>query len=283
MSIDTHEASSPIGSTHSQFVGSIPDMYDTHLGPLLFEFTATDMAGRLSEMMPNGGKGLEIAAGTGISTERFWRSLAPGSEILATDLNDAMLDYARTKRGALPGVSWRQADAMDLPFEDTSFDAVVCQFGIMFFPDKQKGLAEMARVLKPGGKLLFNVWDTLAVNRCAGIALETIGGFFENDPPDFLSVPFGYADIDLIKALIAEVGLSDVRHDLVTDIIERPDTSSPARGFVEGNPGILQIKQNPDIDPEMVILALAQAYETEFGASPTRIPLQAIVFSAVKS
>ncbi len=268
--------------THSQFVGSIPEIYDTHLGPLLFEFAAADLAKRVAKAVPYDGKVLEVACGTGISTEHLWRALPPESEIVATDLNEAMLDFARQRRGNLSNVSYRQADALDLPFADASFDVVVCQFGLMFFPDKAKGIAEMTRVLKPGGLLTFNVWDSLSHNKVAQIALKTIAGFFETDPPDFLSVPFGYHDTDVIRDLLRDAGYGDPAASVVSATVHQPNALGPARGFVEGNPGILQIRERASADPEDIVAVLAQVYDATFGPAPLRIPLQEIVFAAVK-
>jgi len=268
--------------TNSQFVGSIPEIYDTHLGPLLFEFAAADLAKRVAKAVPHGGKVLEVACGTGISTEHLWLALPPGIEIIATDLNEAMLDFARQRRGNLSNVTYRQADALELPFADASFDVVVCQFGLMFFPDKAQGIAEMTRVLRPGGLLTFNVWDSLDQNKVAQIALETIAAFFKTDPPDFLSVPFGYHDTDVIRNLLLDAGYSATSASVVSATVDRPDALCPARGFVEGNPGILQIRERANADPEEITAALARAYDAAFGPAPLRIPLQEIVFSAVK-
>ncbi len=268
--------------THSRFVGSIPEIYDTHLGPLLFEFAAADLAKRVAKAAPHGGKVLEVACGTGISTEHLWRALPPGSEIVATDLNEAMLDFARQRRGGLSNVTYRQADALELPFPDASFDVVVCQFGLMFFPDKTQSIAEMTRVLRPGGLITFNIWDSLDQNKVAQIALETIAEFFETDPPDFLSVPFGYHDTDVIRDLLLDAGYGSTSASVVSTTVDRPDALCSARGFVEGNPGILQIRERASADPEEIIAALAQAYDAAFGPAPLRFPLQEIVFSAVK-
>jgi SAM-dependent methyltransferase len=193
-----------------------------------------------------------------------------------------MLVYAEEKRGTLAGVSFRQADAQSLPFDNASFDTVVCQFGIMFFPDKAKAFAEFARVLRPGGTLVFTVWDSLEQNRVADISQKTIASFFEKDPPDFLTVPFGFHKIEPNRKLIDGAGLSVTRIQTVSTVIERPDSTSIARGFVEGNPGILQIRQRGVADPEDIIQAVARAILDEYGPEPVRIPLHEITFEALK-
>ncbi len=145
----------------ARFVGSIPETYDRVLGRFLFDFYARDLAARLQA--PAGGRVLEIACGTGISTEFAREVLDPGISIIATDLNPPMLEHAETNRGHLAGVD-SQADAQVLPFGDGEFDALFCQFGVMFLPDKPLGFGEFFCVLKPGGTLAFNVWDSLERN-----------------------------------------------------------------------------------------------------------------------
>jgi len=267
-------------SGHAQFVGSIPQNYDEHLGPLLFEFSAADLAERVSNAAPGARRVLEVACGTGISTAALARTLGPDADIVATDLNNAMLEYATQKRGDLPGVTFRQADAQSLPFDDDSFDAVVCQFGVMFFPDKATAFSEFGRVLRPGGLLAFNVWDSLQTNRVAGIAQDTIASFFDTDPPDFLTVPFGFYEFDPIRDLIRNAGLKALGVHTVSATVQRPDAVSVARGFVEGNPGIIQIQERASADPEDIVQAVAAATENVYGPAPLQIPLREFVFLA---
>ncbi len=267
---------------HSQFTGSIPEIYDTCLGPLLFEFSAKDLAARIKDHIPPHGKILEVACGTGIATHHFRKTSPETAVILATDLNGAMIEHARKKQGHLQGVTFEIADALSLPFEDREFDLVLCQFGLMFFPDKLKAVNEMSRVLKPGGLLAFNVWDSFEQNRCVAIAHETISGFFDDEPPKFLKTPFGFYDIDPIKILLEQAGLTNIEFDTVSETIEGLEPDSIAKGLVEGNPGILEINERANATANEVTKAVAQAIEAEFGPSPLKIPLQAIVFKAVK-
>src|SRR5262245_54795147 len=167
---------SPSPTPHAAFVGSIPANYDRYLGPLLFHGYADDLAARLP--VSPGMRVLEVACGTGILTERLVRRLGGRGTVVATDLNEAMIAHAQRRIPACPGLEWRQADGMRLPFPDGSFDAVVCQFGLMFFPDKSTGVREAYRVLRPGGTYLFNVWDRIERNVVTRIAHETIATFF---------------------------------------------------------------------------------------------------------
>jgi SAM-dependent methyltransferase len=174
------------------FAGSIPALYDTYLVPLIFEPYAADLAKRLSSRPLS--RVLEVAAGTGVVTRAMVSALPETVSIVATDLNQAMLDRAAAVGTKRP-VEWRQADAMQLPFPDGAFDAVLCQFGVMFFPEKSKAFAEARRVLRPGGVYLFNVWDRIEENEFADTVTSALQTLFPSDPPRFMvRTPHGYHD-----------------------------------------------------------------------------------------
>src|SRR5262245_8082090 len=159
-----------MAGSDTKFTGSIPEKYDTYLVPFLFEHYAAHLAGKLA--LSPGSRVLEVACGTGVLTRHLLQALPPKGTLVATDLNGAMLDLARTKVNPDPRLEWKVADAMKLPFGDATFDVVACQFGVKFFPDKVAALQEMKRVLKPGGTLVFNVWDSLETNLSAKIVHE---------------------------------------------------------------------------------------------------------------
>ncbi len=269
-------------STHASFTGSIPENYDKYLGPLLFEFSAADMARRLHDKLGRPAKVLEVACGTGISTRHLANTLPAGTEICATDLNEAMLGHAAKVNGELPGVTYSQADALDLPFENASFDAVVCQFGIMFFPDKAKGMREMTRVLRPGGVLGLNVWDSFQENLSVAIVDRVIKQFFETNPPRFLEVPFGYYDVEEGRKLFRDAGYDfvDVAH--VSETIDVADHALTARGFITGNPTITEVGQHATVSAEEIIAAATDALVREFGPAPAKMRFQEIVYLAKK-
>jgi SAM-dependent methyltransferase len=170
--------------TDKIFAGSIPENYDLYMVPLIFEAFAADLARRAASPSPSAV--LETAAGTGVVTRALAPKLAPGASYVATDLNQPMLDYAASRQGPDSRVVWRQADALALPFEDATFDVVCCQFGAMFFPDRSVAYREAKRVLKPGGHLLFNVWDRIEENVFADDVTNALARMFPNDPPRFL-------------------------------------------------------------------------------------------------
>ncbi len=183
--------------TDKTFAGSIPKFYEEHLVPLIFEPYAGELASRLAsrKLTRKLTRVLEVAAGTGVVTRHLASALPKDVSIVATDLNQPMLDMA-AEMGISRPVEWRAADAMQLPFEDGEFDAVVCQFGVMFFPDKAKAFAEARRVLRPTGVLLFNVWDRIEENEFADTVTTALESLFPKDPPRFLArTPHGYHDV----------------------------------------------------------------------------------------
>ena len=226
-------------SINTSFTGSIPENYDTYLGPVLFEFTGADIARRVNKALAGRADVLEVACGTGITTRHLSKALPVGSTITATDLNDAMIDHARRVNPDLPGVTYSQDDALDLPFDDSSFDAVVCPFGIMFFPDRSLGMSEMTRVLKPGGVMALNVWDSFDQNPAIRVADRVIKERFESDPPRFLEIPFSMHEVDEGRRLFHEAGYVDVDVARVSEGIEISEFALPARGLVTGNPTMI--------------------------------------------
>jgi SAM-dependent methyltransferase len=217
------------------FNGSIPELYDTYLVPLIFEPYAYDLAQRLVGRPMT--RVLEVAAGTGVATRALAATLPDRVEIMATDLNQPMLDQAAAAGTARP-VQWRQADAMNLPFEEGTFDAVVCQFGVMFFPDRPRAFAEARRVLRAGGVFLFNVWDRIEDNEFADVATKALAELFPADPPRFLArTPHGYHDCELITQDLARAGFA-VAPEIVT-IAARSRAESaliPAIAYCQGTP-----------------------------------------------
>jgi SAM-dependent methyltransferase len=217
------------------FLGSIPAIYESHMVPLIFEPYAADLAARLRLRAPAGV--LEIAAGTGVVTRALASALPADVEIIATDLNPAMLQEA-ARRGTSRPVRWQQADAMQLPLPDASVDAVVCQFGAMFLPDKGKAFAETRRVLKPGGVFLFNVWDRIEDNEIADVVTQALATMFPHDPPRFMArTPHGYHDVDAIRRDLAAGGFTaPPRIDSIDHRSRAPSARDAAIAYCQGTP-----------------------------------------------
>ena len=264
--------------TDTNFDGSIPDAYDRHLGPVIFAPYAEDLARRIAAARLTAPV-LEIACGTGILTRRLLAALPSAIRVVATDLNEAMVEAARTTLGRNPRVSLDQADAADLPFEAGSFGAVACQFGMMFVPDKAAAVREARRVLTPNGLFAFNVWGALADNSFARIAHETIGGFFKSDPPLFYQIPFGWHDQRVIRNILVENGFTNVHFDRLALTVESPSARDFAVGLVEGNPVSNAIREAGLPFPP-IISAVEEALARAGGDRPFRAPTAAVVVTA---
>ncbi len=268
-----------MGDKDAAFVGEIPANHETYLGPLIFDEYARDLAGRVN--VGAGGCVLETAAGTGLATRKIRDSLRPDARMIVTDLNADMLKLAEPKFGEAENIEFRTANAQELPFGDDEFDAVVCQFSVMFFTDKLAALRETARVLKPGRRFLFNIWDSLDRNGFVKAVHEELAATFPDDPPKFFDTPYGYYRIDEVKNVLEKAGFGEVE----ISVLPKPCTAKAARdvalGYVLGTPVRLQISEKVSGDLTEVVARVEQAVATKFGSSPAVSEMQAIVFSAL--
>jgi ubiquinone/menaquinone biosynthesis C-methylase UbiE len=262
------------------FAGQIPKNYDRYLGPVIFEPYARDIGRRLVDRKIQ--SLLEIACGTGIVTRHLRNRLPMSVKIIATDLNADMFEFAKSKFRDGERVRWQQADAGALPFPDESFDAVVCQFGFMFVPDKAGAMRESYRVLRNGGVLLFNVWDSFDANPFGQIAHTTIASFFDQDPPRFYEIPFSLYDSKLVRQLLQTVGFERIEMFSETRLCRSSSAKDFATGLVRGNPVGTEATER-GVDPEHLIAAVAKQLGERFGAAPLESTMRAIVWEALKS
>jgi len=263
----------------ASFVGDIPANYDRYLGPVIFADFAVEVARRVAALSP--ARVLETAAGTGIVTRQLRDRLPKTSALIATDLNAPMLEVARAKFGPEEQVAFQTADATALPFGERRFDAVVCQFGIMFYPDRTRSHAEVFRTLVPGGRYIFSVWDAHRHNAFGRITHEVSSRLFAADPPAFYLTPFSCHQIDPIKEALLAAGFDELEIAVVGLWKAVPDASAFARGLVFGNPMADQIRAR-GAEPELMLTELTRALEQQLSADGGRARLQMIVFSAGK-
>jgi ubiquinone/menaquinone biosynthesis C-methylase UbiE len=262
------------------FTGSVAQLYERYMVPLIFEPYAVDLAQRVAKGAPL--RVLELAAGTGVVTRQIAGLLDPVAELIATDLNPAMIEEAQRIGTSLP-VEWLQADAMQLPlsdtFSDSSFDAVYCQFGVMFFPDKPRAFAEARRVLRYDGLFAFNAWGPIADNEFADAVTEALATVFPQDPPRFLArVPHGYHDATRIAQDLAAAGFTRTPEiERVTFTSRATSPAIAALAYCHGTPLRGEIEAR---DPNGLARATAAA-EAElarrFGDGPIEGRIEALV------
>ncbi|QOZ26482.1 class I SAM-dependent methyltransferase [Bradyrhizobium sp. CCBAU 51753] len=268
-----------MAASDKEFVGSIPELYDWLLVPMIFEPYARDLAQRVRACRPR--DLLETAAGTGAVTRALSSALGRDVRIVATDLNEPMIARAKSNMPDRPDITWQQADALALPFEDASFDVVACQFGAMFFPDRVKGYAEARRVLRGGGRLLFNVWDRIADNEFADVVIQALQTLFPDNPPQFLArTPHGYHDAARIRADLAAAGFKDIA---IETIAHRSPAASPqdvAVAYCQGTPMRGEIESHGAAALEAATKSAAEALARRFGTGAIDGKIQALVISA---
>jgi ubiquinone/menaquinone biosynthesis C-methylase UbiE len=268
-----------VAATDKLFAGSIPETYDRFLVPLIFESYARDLAERLARVEPR--EVLETAAGTGVLTRAMASRLPAQARIVATDLNQTMLDHAQ-KRSHDGRITWRQADALALPFEDQRFDIVACQFGAMFFPDKVQGYREARRVLKRGGHFFFNVWDAISANEFPDVVTQALATLFPQDPPRFMvRIPHGYHDVEKIRAELTAAGFKEISIATVEGKSRASSPREPAIAYCEGTPLRNEIEARDASRLADATKTAAEALERRFGTGPIEGRIRAHVIAAV--
>lgn len=270
-----------MATSDAAFAGSIPELYDRLLVPMIFESYAQDLAGRIAGTRPR--DVLETAAGSGVVTRALAAALPKDARIVASDLNQPMLDRAALRQADDPRIAWRQADALALPFPDGAFDTVACQFGVMFFPDRVQGYREARRVLKPDGHFFFSVWDRLSENEFSHVTEETLALRFPDDPPRFLSrTPYGYYDADRIRAELAAAGFTKISIDRVSSTSRSASPREVAVALCQGTPLRNEIEARDASGLEGATKAASDALARQFGDGSIEGRIKACILTAVR-
>jgi SAM-dependent methyltransferase len=259
----------------SAFVGAIPRIYEQLLVPMIFAEPARHLAGAVLATGPS--EILETAAGTGILT----RALVNGGavSVTATDLNEPMLQAA-AERCPSPLVRWQVADALDLPLADGSFDAVVCQFGVMFFPDRPRAYAEALRVLRPGGAFLFTAWDRIEANPVWQIVNDALNAASPGQPVEFLRrAPYSYFDPELITADLRAGGFDSISIETIGGI-SQSTAADAATATCQGTPLRMELDAHPVLSVAEATVIAADALRREYGEGPFTAPISWLQVSA---
>jgi len=261
------------------FAGSIPAIYDRYMVPLIFAPYARLVADRAASFGPR--RILETAAGTGVVTEALHLAL-PNAEIVATDLNEPMLEQAARRIDAA-NVQFRSADAQSLPFDDASFDLVVCQFGIMFFPNKAAANAEARRVLRDGGHYMLVIWNSIDRNFATRVAGRAVADLFPIDAARFYErVPFRYHEVGEIERDLRAAGFTEIMFETV-DLRSRAECAREAAiALVQGTPMRSDIEQISPGSLEAATDAAAEVLRQFEGPDGFDAPMSAHLVIATK-
>jgi ubiquinone/menaquinone biosynthesis C-methylase UbiE len=262
------------------FTGSIPANYDRYMVPLLFQPYAEQVAKRAAALKPK--HVLETAAGTGVVTQALHRAL-PDAQIVATDLNAPMLHEAEQRIGEA-GVRFQQADALALPFDDGTFDLVVCQFGVMFFPDKVAGNSEAHRVLRDGGSYMLVIWNRVDENLATKVVGSTVADLF---PPEdraafYERVPFRYFDGDVIRRDLEAAGFAKIEIETVDLRSRAISARDAAMGLVQSTPMRNELEQRGPGALECATEAAIEALRQFEGPDGFDAPMSAHIVIATK-
>lgn len=260
------------------FENTIPGVYEHYLGPYIFEPYAVYVASRISG---NPLQTLEIASGTGRVTNHLTRRLSPAGRLTALDINPSMLNIAKSLVHS-PNVDFLLGDAQELPFPDNSFDCVVCQFGFMFLPNRQKGFNEAWRVLKPGGQFIFLTWDCKENNITYDISHQTVVQFLKATPPPFYGRAYSMFDPAELTKHLSMAGFENKLIEKITLMGESPSAMDIATGFVEGNSIIHEIlKKGPEL-LNTIKTVIAEKINNEVTKDPVQSELNAWLGEAFK-
>ncbi len=266
-----------MASIDVRFSGSVPANYERYMVPLLFRPYAEVLADRALGFQPK--RILETAAGTGVVTGELARAL-PDAEIVATDLNQVAATRVSSRN-----VSFREADALALPFEDKSFDLVACQFGVMFYPDKVKGNSEARRVLRDGGRYLVAIWDDITRNPLSNLAHVGLQRLFPDNPPMFMKRgPFSYHDPEWIERDLAAAGFTRVEIETVELTSRSASAEDAARGLCYGSPMRveLELEDYGEDALDRAFEQVAQAAKAYEGPDGFEAPMSAHIVTAIK-
>lgn len=268
-----------MSDTDKVFAGSIPALYDEYLVPMIFSVYADDIARRVAALSPS--VLLEIAAGTGVVTRAVAAALPRGIRYVATDLNEPMLAVAAQRQAEDDRITWRQADASALPFDDAEFDVVCCQFGAMFFPDRTKAYTEVKRVLKPDGTFVFNVWDRIEDNVLTHDGMVALEKLFPDDPPRFMvRTPHGYHDRAVIRTDLERAGFRNISIETRSETSRAPSPEYVAIAFCQGTPLRNEIESRGSSSLQAATDIVAEVIRTRHGSGPLEAKIQAVVIEA---
>jgi len=261
------------------FSGSVPHHYEECLGPMFFEPYALEVAERIKGLPVH--LTLEIACGTGRVTRHLRKAIPATAKLIASDISPDMLAVARKKLQSAD-IQWEIIDAQELPFDDKSFDLLVCCFGFMFLADRAKGFSEAYRVLRPGGTLLLTTWDKLEVNAASFVYRRTAKKYLQDPLPEAYNLPFSLSDDRIISSYFENAGFGKFTIENVRKVCFSSSAREATEGLAHGGSIYNEIMKRNPAWMEEIKSTVEKELSQGFGAAPMRAPMSAIVSTAWK-
>ena len=260
------------------YSGSVAQHYEKYQGPVFFEPYALEVANRIDASAVT--VALEIACGTGRVTRQLRKALAPESKLIATDLSPDMLQVAKEELKGFD-IEWQVADAQALPFENNSIDLIVCCFGYMLVPHKDKAFMEAHRVLRQGGTLLFTTWDRLGSNGASYIHRQVVKKFLGELPASYTTA-FSMNDEEEIETRLRKAGFSEIVIERVEKTASGLSAEEVAKGLACGGSIYNDImKRNPKWIPQ-IKSDIEKELAENYGDAPMKSPMCALFTTARK-
>lgn len=212
-----------------QVTATAAEVYDEFFLPALFAAWPPRLVSAAG--LGPGMRVLDVACGTGVLAIEADRAVAPSGAVVGVDVNPGMLAVAHRKAS---GIEWREASAESLPFAPAEFDAVLSQFGLMFFRDREESLREMWRVLRPGGRLVVAVWDALASAPGYSRATALLARLFGDQTADLLRAPYVLGEPGVFDALLRDAAIAGARVTRMPGVASFPSIRSWMHTDVRG-------------------------------------------------
>lgn len=263
-----------------KITGNDASDYEEHLGPLIFEPAANALLSHLVTLPAN--TILELACGTGRVTKHLRINFPVAARLIATDINPGMLDIAQQQLND-PSITFQLADAQQLPFTDQSFDLIVNQFGLMFLPDKQGGVHEAFRVLKPGGHFVFTTWDHAANMALFKLIIdELIVPVFKEEDTSRFYTPFSLHNPDVLNTYLEQAGF---KNHQVTFMKFKGHADSPkhiVNTYFLKHPLGREVKARSPADFDRIAHEMEQKLIQQFGPGAFEFELSALIGTGQK-
>jgi SAM-dependent methyltransferase len=261
-----------------QLAGDAAAVYEAHLVPAIFAPWARPMVELAG--VAAGDRVLDVACGTGLVARRAAELAGAGGSVVGLDLNPGMLAVARAlpPPAGAPG-EWIQASAMELPFPDGRFDAVTCQLGLQYLPDRPAGLAEMRRVLRRGGRLAVMVWGSIDRSPGFGALAGALERHIGDDAAAIMRAPFALCDPEEVQALLEGAGLAAVTVATQRGTVRFPSVSDFVRYQCAGSPLAEPVGRAGDDARAGLVREMAEAVTHHVDAQGLAFPIEAVLGS----